>query len=136
MPILSWSDSYSVGVEEIDEEHKELISLINKAEAAVNMRGDDKTIAKVASDMAFYALTHFSNEEVLMLSNDYPDFEEHREQHKEFSDKAKLLEKSLAGGADDFKSQDVFQYLSQWLIDHIMVSDKKLGAYLNEQGIQ
>lgn len=135
MSTLSWKDEYSVGVQEIDDEHKDLISLINKAEEARKESSDFNAVAKVASEMSFYALTHFSNEEVLMLSVDYPDFEEHREQHREFAKTAKLIEDSLTEGEEPPNSQDVFQYLFLWLIDHILISDKKLGVFLNDQGI-
>lgn len=136
MPTLTWKEEYSVGVAEIDEEHKDLISLINKAESAIYELDGKEVIAKVANDMAFYALTHFSNEEVLMVTNDYPEYEKHRSQHREFSDKAKQVEELLEEVDDHTEATDLFKYLSTWLVDHILVADKELGAFLNEQGIR
>lgn len=135
MADISWKDTYSVGVEEIDDEHKELISLINMAEAAVCSQDDKEAVAKIASDMAFYALTHFSNEEVLMVSNDYPGYQEHREKHREFSAKAKEIEDFIEASDDYCGSHELFRYLSEWLVDHIMIEDKKLGVFLNESDV-
>jgi len=134
MPALTWEDTYSVGFARIDDEHKVLIELINNAHSAV-FEGKDKTlVAKVVADMKQYAQTHFATEEQLMDKYNYPEVASHKSQHIYFKTKSQILDSMVAGGEEAPDPLYVFQFLSQWLIDHILESDKKLGTFLSEQG--
>jgi len=134
MSDLKWDDSYSVGITKIDDDHQNLIKLINEAHGAVFGTDDAGKVAAVVKDMKEYALNHLGTEEKLMDQYDYPDADEHKSQHEIFRMKSQMLNSLVSGGDGAPDPLDVFQFLSLWLIDHIMKHDKKFGDFLSEQG--
>lgn len=130
MPEMTWDDSYSVGVEQIDNEHKQLIALINEAHNAVFGDEGENDVAILISNMKEYASNHFASEEALMTKYSYPDACEHRALHEQFKIKAQILDSMVSGGDNAPNPLDVFQFLSLWLIDHILKADKKFGDFL------
>lgn len=135
MPILSWQDSYSVGVKRIDDEHKTLIDMINEAYDAAKNESDDVVIKKLANGMRDYAVLHFSTEENLMNEYHYPDTDMHCGVHDAFMEKA-LVCKDCVNGLDTTNPIEVIRYLADWLNGHILGTDKELGAFLNSKGVK
>ncbi len=83
--MIEWDDKYSVGISIIDDEHKQLIGIINKAIAARQHSNNSEEIIEILNEMNKYALTHFADEEAYMVQFDYPDYEQHRKEHQGFS---------------------------------------------------
>lgn len=126
MPLMQWDETMSVGMDELDEQHKELIDLINETYVAIQ-RHDEPRMVLLLDKMRDYAIVHFEAEEGILLSCNYPDTDVHTEQHQAFTDKV-----------DDFKRgmfektnlSQVFIFLSRWLTNHIMSEDKKFIPWL------
>ncbi len=136
MAILTWDDSYSVGVERIDNEHKMLIGMVNKAYDAADAKDDEAVLSDLINDMIEYATEHFSTESDLMKQYKYPDMEEHLLEHSNFT--AKAVISGTAEPSDEWRVNPVkiFQFLADWFKVHVQETDKKLGAFLNEQGVK
>ncbi len=84
MPLV-WTETYSVGVSELDDHHRELFSLLNSnLKSVIDKNGDSKTISTDLKKLHEYAITHFKAEEDLLLKINYPDAEAHRLEHEEF----------------------------------------------------
>ncbi len=60
MPIMSWTDAYSVGVAEIDKQHKKLIDLINALHDAMSKGQAKAVIGKVLGELISYCASHFA----------------------------------------------------------------------------
>lgn len=136
MPVLTWDESYSVGVRKIDNEHKLLIAMINKAYDSVNDQDDQDALRELADDMRGYAKSHFATEADFMVKYDYPGIEEHRRKHNDFMLHAAPTAKLFSNEGQDIDPLKVFKYLAEWLSDHIQETDKELGAFLNEKGVE
>lgn len=136
MPVLSWKKEYSVGVEQIDNEHKQLIEMINKAYDSVEDREEEEVLSELVKEMQQYAKTHFATEAAFMKIHDYPEVESHRLKHNDFMMHAAPAGKKLTSDGKELDPIKVFKYLADWLTDHIMETDKHLGAFLNEKGIK
>ena len=136
MPIITWDETYSVGVERIDAEHKRLIAMINKAYDAAETMDDKAVLSDLIEDMVEYATTHFSTESDLMKQYKYPGREEHLLEHSNFT--AKAVISGTAEPSDEWRVNPIkiFQFLAEWLKNHILETDKELGAFLNEQGVK
>lgn len=133
MPLIQWEDRLSVGVEQIDNDHKLIIRMINKAYDSSKV--DHETLQELINDMRTYALNHFATETSLMKKYGYPETDRHLRQHKDFVMRA-VVTSSLDATKDwSLDAVKVFQYLSDWVDNHILVEDKKLGRYLNEHGV-
>lgn len=136
MPIIQWDDSYSVGVMRIDEEHKKLFEMVNKAYDATATGGDQEILRELVNDMREYALMHFATETALMKEYGYPEDQAHLDEHKSFIRRvitANSCDKSGMCGPDAIK---LFQFLSGWLHDHIPGTDRALGRFLKERGVK
>lgn len=135
MPIIKWKEEYSVGVRIIDKEHKQLISMINRAYDSVENMEEEKVLIELVEDMRKYAMTHFATEEKLMALYKYPHKDEHKQHHNDFMIKAASSDNMLSSG-DSINPIKVFKYLSDWLRHHIFDTDKKFGTFLNEHGVK
>lgn len=135
MVFFNWSDNLSVGVQSLDYQHKKLIGILNELYDAMKagVTGDD--LQSILSKLSEYTQTHFSEEEKVLLSQDYPDFESHHSQHAEFINKIEDLRRQLESGRTAI-SLDLGTFLKNWLSLHIMGTDKRYTAFLNERGIR
>ena len=73
--MIKLEEKYSVGLSIIDEEHKELIRIMNEAIVAKQHRIDLEEISKLLKELTMYALKHFSTEETYMVEFNYPEFQ-------------------------------------------------------------
>lgn len=131
---MQWTADLSVGIEEIDEQHKELFSRINSLVAAIKGADCKSKIDGVISFLEEYAQTHFSLEEGFMMRAGYDEYEQHKRQHgiflKALSDiKVQAATPRVQGASYDL-SVTTNQVVVDWIRSHIMTVDKRLGAFL------
>jgi len=131
MPIFQWKDDLSIGIDEIDEQHKELIKKLNNlAEAILQQKGTDQ-IVRAMRFMENYADTHFSTEEKYMERYNYIDLQHQKDDHERFKNVVKKLKRELESeGVSESFAALVQRYLIDWLILHIKNSDLKFGEFL------
>jgi len=134
MEKIIWNESFSVGVRRIDEQHKELIKMLNKLIEKKDTKVDSETISDILGKMTKYANYHFETEEQYMIEYDYPDYSSHKEQHNEFR------KKTVAFCVDTMAYKktiptEILSYLKNWLVNHILKSDMKYRAFFNEKGL-
>lgn len=129
MTLITWTDKLSVGVIEIDTQHKRLIDLINQLNDAVHADKDTKALGKVLEELVKYTEYHFTTEEHLMLQRNYADSPAHKAEHKRFVDTISAFKKKFDSG-DAKISVDLMHFLRDWLTNHIMGTDMKFGKSL------
>lgn len=133
MSMLKWSDSLSVSIAEIDEQHKGLVAMVNRVyDLLVSGKSDRSQARKVIEDMRRYSVDHFGVEEKYMDEFEYPDAPSHKLKHQDFIAKVKEIESGCANGSCAL-TMDILNYLSDWLVTHINDIDKKLGAFLKDK---
>ena len=134
MEAIPWRDSYETGVSQLDEQHKQLIAIINKLYGVIRRKEGNEALHAVFDDLAAYAATHLEDEEKLLEGYAYPDLDEHRRQHAEYVAQVDELRQRLET-ADQQLVIEIYSYLRQWWLNHIVVEDKAYGPFLNEKGI-
>ena len=78
MALMNWSGKYSVGVEELDNQHKALMNVLNELHAA-SMRGKASEVAgPLIRRIVSIATEHFASEERLMESAKFSGLASHR----------------------------------------------------------
>ena len=87
MDEIIWSNKLASGNETIDNEHKELISTVNRLVTTAHLTVHSETLSAVYGDLVQYINKHFQTEEALLESYGYPGLEEHKKQHYEFAEK-------------------------------------------------
>ncbi|QID18392.1 hemerythrin family protein [Nitrogeniibacter mangrovi] len=126
--LFQWSDGFSVGVQEIDEQHKELVDLLNQLHTAIIEHHGSATSRRILDELADYTKTHFSVEESLMRVSNYPDFDIHKQNHEDLIGQVVALQEKLDTGEAKI-TFELLHFLKKWLTNHINEADKRFGAY-------
>ncbi len=114
--MFAWNDKLGVNISIIDEEHKGLIRIMNKAIAAKQHRNDLDEISKLLKELTMFALKHFSTEETYMVKFNYPEFKNHKQEHHNFSTKMITYCNRVIEGEYQIASE-IIEYLKQWLVN-------------------
>lgn len=130
---IVWEKKYSVGIKQIDEEHKMLVQLINEACDSAELMEADEATDLLLQHMQEYAEKHFATEEGLMREHGFVPTDKHLEKHRLFGDRVRNAIARGKHGVDPYK---VFQFLRDWFHGHVMVDDKALGAFLRNKGLR
>lgn len=132
MSVIKWRDSYNTGVARFDREHHKIVELIDRMYVALRDKEGRETIEKACGEAIAYTEGHFAGEEEAMAAIDYPGLAEQKEEHArmrvEVQKFQKMIEKDPGAGATG-----LYHFLRDWLINHIMVCDKKYGPFLQEE---
>ncbi|MDR1868070.1 MAG: bacteriohemerythrin [Treponema sp.] len=127
-----WNDSYSVGIQAIDEQHQKLIEMTNNLyNACLQGEGTSKQYFQaVIREAVDYINFHFTAEEQIMERLRYPDLNKHKEEHKEFVRKV-LEEVQLFEEGKYFVANNFVRFLGSWILTHIAVSDKQYSNFID-----
>jgi len=129
MKLLKWRDEYSMGEEKIDEQHKGLFKLSNEIYHLVERGVDDaEHFRELFMALNDYSLDHFIYEEMYMESKNYPELEEHIEQHLVFS---KTLKKLALGINKESHIKDIGEFVTTWLLQHVLNEDMKYKEFFD-----
>jgi len=129
-PLLSWSDKFSVGVDEIDRQHKHMMRLINNIDEVLVKGGNYESITPIVSELVDYAKTHFSYEEKLLKANNCPEFERHQKSHIQLHKELTDWQEKLKNCNPDML-KEMMTILRLWFPGHILSADKKHAEYLS-----
>jgi hemerythrin len=134
MTLIAWNDALAVGVNEIDSQHQKLVQLINGLHDHM-LKGDAHDIMqKVLDRVIQYTVMHFQMEEGLMARHGYPHSPTHKREHAELTQHAVELQQKLESGNGRI-TMETMTFLRDWLQNHILKTDKQLGAHLQSKGV-
>ena len=120
----SWNSKYELGIESIDSDHQKLVSIIDELIGAL-AEGKGKVITEpLLKKLEDYTISHFRREEFLLKSANYVDLESHVRQHQLFIEKIKEFQQKHKSGTEGV-AIEMMKFLKEWLVNHIMVIDKK-----------
>jgi hemerythrin-like metal-binding protein len=135
MAFLEWDKNLSVGIDSIDEEHKQLIQMLNELYEHIGKKSNNEMISDLISGMKKYTLQHFATEENYFQQFNYPYYEEHKAEHDRFVEKAMDLEKRFNSGKL-IVSFEITSFIKEWIREHILESDKKYTDFLLKNGVK
>ena len=132
--IIGWSDKYSVGINLIDTQHRELVSLTNELYRAcfTSEAGLGDVFKEAMHRMVEYVKYHFTAEMKLLEKIRFPDCNNHKKQHDELVKKILETVKEFSGGKK-FVPNNFVRTLEDWIFGHIAVSDKIYAAFVRDQ---
>lgn len=134
MSLITWSDRLSVGVKEIDTQHKKLVDIINQLHDAMAVGHGKDVLVKVLDELVDYTVYHFATEERLMKAHGYDHHFTHEHEHRDLVNTVAELQAAMKSGGASL-TLTTMHFLRDWLNHHILESDVKLGKFLNTQGI-
>ncbi|MDC7238752.1 MAG: bacteriohemerythrin [Spirochaetales bacterium] len=131
---IDWSDLLSVGINAMDDEHKELFNRINELLKSLLGYEGEFDVADLVAKVNEYIDYHFRDEEKMMASWGYPDLEAHKKLHATYEEEFSNIEKTLrAGGFDAGLLIEIQDKIINWLLDHIAKVDKKYGLFIDKE---
>ncbi|MEI7816406.1 MAG: bacteriohemerythrin [Desulfuromonadales bacterium] len=132
---LEWDASFTVNVDKYDNAHKTLFNMVNDLADAMQQKKSKEAVGRVLNGLAEYTINHFADEERNFAQTNYPEEAQHKALHKKLLDQVtELIGKFNAG--EPLITQDVINFLQDWLINHIKGVDKRYGPHLNKNGIK
>lgn len=130
---LTWDDKLSVGIDAIDEDHKQLISYINMLQTAVMYPAGETYERQALDNVVEYTRYHFQREEELMREFNYPDFAAHQKTHESMIAKVNEYMQRYESDREETIG-DLTRFLKGWLINHIAGTDQEYSEYLVAKG--
>jgi hemerythrin len=128
MALITWSVKYSVGVEEMDKQHRRLIDLLNLLHETMLAGKGKEIIGSVLEDLISYTLDHFSSEEQFMGEIHFPGLVTQRYEHASLRQKALDINSDFNAGKVSV-TVDLLNFLKDWVNNHILESDMKYGEH-------
>ncbi len=135
MAIINWTESLSVKITSIDEQHKKLFDLINSFYDNMNKSSQKEKMLDIIKSLKDYTVFHFSTEEKYMKQINYPDFNYHKQEHDKFVAKVLNFEERYKSGKL-LLSVEVTNFIKDWICNHIMVTDGNYSDTFIRNGIK
>ena len=129
MSLLEWKSEYSVGIASMDDEHREMIDLINDVYAKLGAAPDAATIEDCLESIFTTISMHFALEERIMREHGYAEYEDHKDDHENLLDEIRDLMDEFV--ADSGKGAQLLEErLSSWFGNHFASFDARLHGKL------
>ncbi|MDR3412905.1 MAG: bacteriohemerythrin [Formivibrio sp.] len=126
MALYQWDDTLSVGNQNIDDDHKQLIDLAASLNEAMRAGKGKDVVGQILDDLIKSTESHFEREEGFMREINYVDFQSHKAEHERLVKEVKDLQARFEAGSITI-TVSVGNFLADWLRNHIQGLDKKLA---------
>lgn len=122
--VIEWRDGFRIGLAQVDAEHRHLFMLVKSLGLA--------NVHDTLGELLEYVVTHFTNEQAVMESSGFPDFQQHLALHEQFSSQ---VAEFLANRSEwnEERVQELRRFLNKWLVGHILTHDLRFGRWYQEQ---
>jgi hemerythrin len=131
---IEWDETLEVGVEAIDEQHKELFRRLDRLLQAMQTRQGAVEVGRLIDYLGEYVVAHFGLEESVMRDRAYPAYAAHKAEHEAFlKDFQMLRAEYLSSGPNAVITIRVTNRVTAWLREHIYRIDRALGQYLQKR---
>lgn len=124
MTLIKWKKEYDTNLVEINHQHLELMHLLNELNIKHINGYNNNELVDILNKLSNYSLTHFATEEKFFEKYNYPDKDIHIDDHNYFIRKIEYYKDELRNNNIDFFN-DMLNFLTAWLNDHLLNMDKK-----------
>ncbi|MDR1586735.1 MAG: bacteriohemerythrin [Treponema sp.] len=124
---IVWKQEYSVEVEEIDNQHKELLNIVNSLLSCYlgNKTKGKEFFIKIINGAFEHIKFHFATEENIMQETHYPNYAEHKAEHDNMVGNLTVLINDTVSGKIEFDVLAFALNLKDWFLNHIPEHDIK-----------
>ncbi len=130
--VFEWDESFLIGIDELDYEHKVLIDDINRLHEELARHDQESEIEKYLGEIYTRMHAHFALEERVMKEHKYEFFDEHKREHDDLLDSFTEYMLKYLNDADVSSGAAVERSLKNWVVNHIITSDKKMSMMVHE----
>ncbi|NIV18626.1 MAG: bacteriohemerythrin [Woeseiaceae bacterium] len=125
MTLIKWRKELKVGIEEIDEDHRALIELINGLHDVMQLGADQVQVVDLLGEIYTQIASHFALEEKMMRDTHYVDYAVHKEDHDTLLDEVREIMDEVEDDGS-FDAAQLSSDLNRWFSDHFSEFDAKL----------
>ncbi|MBF0319180.1 MAG: hemerythrin family protein [Nitrospirae bacterium] len=134
MSLITWNAGLSVNIGEFDMHHKKIVGLLNGLFESLSTKKGSSSIGPILDELIDYTKYHFAAEEKLLKRYSFPWALGHKQEHDELTKKVIDFQRQFKDGKA-MVDLALLNFLKEWLTKHIMGTDKKYSAFLNEKGV-
>lgn len=127
--LIEWRDEFSIGLPDVDHEHREMIAMINSLHQSLGPVADVERIVAALGEIHARIAAHFALEEREMHRLDYIAFSDHKEDHERLLDDILDIMDSVCAPAD-YDPELLGRRLSRWFSEHFRTHDARLHRWL------
>lgn len=131
MATFVWDSSIALGIPTIDEQHKALFGWLDSLNEEIKNGEGADAVGEVIRNLIVYVTEHFSEEERLMLSCNYPAFVAHRMEHDRFVSRLQEIQVNFIAGHD--MAENIVAFMAEWLVCHIKGTDQGYSRFIHQQ---
>jgi hemerythrin len=135
MALMTWTEKMSVGVKQLDDDHKRLVGMVNELYDGITAGKGKEALGPILDESIDYTKVHFGHEEAFFARTGYPGAAAHKHEHDELTRQVLDVQAKYKTGAKLTLTLEVMNFLKEWLVHHIQGSDQKYGPHLNAKGI-
>jgi hemerythrin len=132
MALIDWTDEYSVDNGPIDEQHRQLVEIVNKFDEAQKRGKGTRIMNEILNDLMGYTQEHFAFEENLLAEAGYPALKQHQSKHRQLIQKLEKIQYDFTQNGKRV-TKEMGDILKYWLTDHILKDDKAYVDSLSPQ---
>jgi hemerythrin-like metal-binding protein len=133
MAFIDFTDSEKVNVQKIDNQHQSMLKIINRIHSLITQNKSYDCLQEF-SDLLREVENHFETEERYMKENQFPGYYSHKLEHDRFFNQMVNNFEKMNSGSISI-TEDQLDSFKRWFYNHLELSDKKCGAFLNSIGI-
>jgi hemerythrin len=133
--LIQWDSRLALNVGLIDNQHQKLVAMVNSLNAAMLEGKGKEAVGRILDGLVSYTQYHFGAEERLMDQHGYPESPMHKSEHLAFVKRIGDFKEEYSQGTLGL-SIGVMTFLSDWLRNHIMGTDKKYVPHMVEKGVR
>jgi hemerythrin len=131
---MVWDQSFSTSIPTFDDHHKNLFAMVNELSEAMQHKRSKEAVGDVLQRLITYTGSHFAAEEEAFRNTGYPEADQHVRQHQELVQKTLDLQEKFAAG-ESVLTDEVTEFLQDWLVKHIKGSDNRYGEHFRMNGV-
>lgn len=125
--MLQWDNQYELGINAIDEQHKELFGIISKLSDLLTISTTDDDIydemVEIIESITSYTIYHFRYEEDLFMKLNYLDTNQHMKEHRLLIEEIESLDLQAVDEDQITFGKKILKKLISWVFNHIAGSD-------------
>lgn len=128
---FKWKNDFSVGIKEMDDQHKSFFDILNRLGEVAGGNKGMEVVGPVLRQLSEYSRHHFAEEENWLKVIGYPGLPFQKKQHEFFISQVTELQDRYSRG-DGSIPKSTLEFLRDWLLSHILETDKKYGTFMLE----
>lgn len=133
MKIIAWKETFSVGIKEIDDQHRVLVDILDELYYAMLKAKGIELVESTLEKVIQYTKTHFATEELLFKKYSYPEEKGHKAEHDAMLKKVMAFQRDFKNG--QLIGVDLMHFLNKWFVEHLQTTDYRYVKFFKEKGV-